>query len=86
MHEIEYSEGFRKQLRKLGDKGTEKQLLKAISALAEEPLKGEPLLYQLKEFRSLRCADDHRVVYKVEETTSKVIIVVSILYRHLPDI
>ncbi|SRR6266568_3370505 len=81
MHEIKHSETFEKQLRKLGDNGTEILLLKAIKALEDDPLKGEPLKYELEGLRSLRCARDHRVVYQIE---SNRIIIIAFGHGHDP--
>ena len=81
MHEIKHSETFEKQLRKLGDRGTEILLLKAIKTLGEDPLKGEPLGHELAGLRSLRCVRDHRVVYEIESNT---VIIIAFGHGHDP--
>ena len=76
MHEIHYlPEVVKKQIPRLS-LPVKKRIKKAIEKkLAINPIAfGKPLRYSLRGLRSLRV-DDYRVIYKVDENDTKVIIV-----------
>jgi mRNA interferase RelE/StbE len=76
MHEIHYlPEVVKKQIPKLSFP-VKNRIKKAIEKkLAINPIAfGKPLRYSLKGLRSLRV-DDYRVIYKVDESDTKVTIV-----------
>mgnify|MGYP002623967895 CR=1 FL=1 len=76
MHQITYlPEVVKKQIPKL-TLPVKRRIKKAIEKkLAIDPIAfGKPLRYSLKGLRSLRV-DDYRIIYKVDESDLKVIIV-----------
>ena len=64
--EILFSEEFRKEFRKIKDKSTRIKIIKHIKKLAELPLSGKPLRYDLKGHRSTKIPP-FRIVYRLEK-------------------
>ena len=64
--EIIFSEGFRKDFKKIKDKTIRLKLIKQLKKLAKSPEVGKPLKYELKSHRSLRISP-FRIIYRIEE-------------------
>lgn len=69
--EIVFSEEFRKDFQKIKDKTTRLRIIKQLKKLEEMPEAGKPLMYNLKNHRSLRVPP-FRLIYRLEE--NKIII------------
>ena len=75
-YEIEYSSTALKQLRKL-DKPTQKQVLKSIEKIAENPMLAKPLSNVFKNYRS-EHSGKHRIVFSIK---GNLVIVAKIEHR-----
>lgn len=64
--EILFSNGFKKEFKKIKDKGIRIKIIKQIKKLSELPESGKPLRYELKNHRSLRILP-FRIIYRLEE-------------------
>ena len=64
VYEIEYSSTALRQLRKL-DKPTQKQVLKSIEKIAENPMLAKPLSNVFKNYRS-KHSGKHRIVFSIK--------------------
>lgn len=63
--EIIFSDEFKKDFKKIKDKTTRIKIIKQLKKLAEMPKVGKPLMYNLKNHRSIRVAP-FRVIYRLE--------------------
>jgi mRNA interferase RelE/StbE len=73
-YKIKWDSQAKKDLNKIDKKGA-KAILKKVSGLGEDPLKGKPLKGEFKKYRRLRVGK-YRVIYSV----LKKIITVQILH------
>ncbi len=64
--EIIFSDEFKKDFKKIKDKMTRIKIIKQLKKLAEMPEAGKPLMYNLKNHRSIRVAP-FRIIYRIEE-------------------
>lgn len=69
--EIIFSDEFKKDFKKIRDKTTRIRIIKQLKKLAEMPEAGKPLMYNLKNHRSIRVAP-FRIIYRLE--SDKIII------------
>lgn len=69
--EIIFSDEFKKDFKKIKDKTTRIKIIKQLKKLAEMPEAGKPLMYDLKNHRSIRVAP-FRIIYRLE--SDKIII------------
>ncbi len=69
--EIIFSDEFKKDFKKIKDKTTRIKIIKQLKKLAEMPEAGKPLIYNLKNHRSIRVAP-FRIIYRLE--SDKIII------------
>lgn len=63
--EIIFSDEFKKDFKKIKDKTTRIKIIKQLKKLAEMPEAGKPLMYNLKNHRSIRIAP-FRIIYRLE--------------------
>ena len=75
-YEIEYSSTALRQLRKL-DKPTQKQVLKSIEKIAENPMLAKPLSNIFKNYRS-EHSGKNRILFSIK---SNLVIVAKIEHR-----
>lgn len=66
MYDVRFTKRFDKQFRKL-DKQIQRDTLKKIEKLRQDPELGEPLKGNLADFSKLRV-DDYRVIYKMHSS------------------
>ncbi len=64
--EIIFSDEFKKDFKKIKDKTTRIKIIKQLKKLAEMPEAGKPLMYNLKNHRSIRVAP-FRIIYRLEK-------------------
>ena len=64
--EIIFSEDFKKEFKKIKEKGMRLKIIKQIKKLSEKPKSGKPLKYNLKNHRSLKIPP-FRLIYRLEE-------------------
>ena len=64
--EIVFSDEFKKDFKKIKDKTTRIKIIKQLKKLAEMPESGKPLMYNLKNHRSIRVTP-FRIIYRIEE-------------------
>lgn len=69
--EILFSDEFKKEFRKINDRGTRLRIIKQLKKLLVRPDAGKPLKYQWKNHRTIRVAP-FRIIYRLE--TNKIII------------
>lgn len=69
--EIIFSDEFKKEFKKIKDKTTRIRIIKQLKKLVEMPEAGKPLMYNLKNHRSIRVAP-FRIIYRLE--SDKIII------------
>ena len=75
-YEIEYSSKALRQLKKL-DKPTQKQVLKSIEKIAENPMLAKPLSNIFKNYRS-EHSGKHRILFSIK---GNLVIVAKIEHR-----
>ena len=75
-YEIEYSSKTLRQLKKL-DKPTQKQVLKSIEKIAENPMLAKPLSNIFKNYRS-EHSGKHRILFSIK---GNLVIVAKIEHR-----
>lgn len=75
---LEYTRRAARDLRRL-DPSVRRRIRAAVETLAEDPLRGKPLQFQLRGFRSWRTGA-FRIVYQVREREI-VILVVAVGHR-----
>lgn len=63
--EIIFSKIFNKEFKKIKDSATRKRIIVHIKKLAEMPLSGKPLQYELKGYRTIRI-QSYRIIYRIE--------------------
>ncbi len=66
--EIIFSEEFRKDFKRIKDKGTRERIIKAIKKLETLPDSGKPLRYQFKGHKRL-VIKPFRIIYRIEKNT-----------------
>ena len=65
MTQIELSEKFKNQIKKIKDEAVMDRVKKEFKALLKDPTLGKPLRYSLKGFRSIRIGK-YRLIYALE--------------------
>ena len=63
--EIQFSDEFAKEYRKLTDKATRLRIIARIRKLALLPESGKPLSHRLKGYRTVRIPP-YRIIYRLE--------------------
>ncbi len=63
--EIIFSDEFKKDFQKIKDKTTRERIIKQLKKLEEMPEAGKPLMYELKNHRSIRVSP-FRIIYRLE--------------------
>jgi addiction module RelE/StbE family toxin len=66
--EIQFSEEFQQDFKKIKDKATRIRIIKHIKKLETLPESGKPFQHQLKNHRSARIPP-YRLIYRVEGNT-----------------
>ncbi len=77
--QIEYTDGFKKSIKKIRDKGLQVKIKKIVEKIIENPDVGKPLQYELAGMRSVRIppfrilyeyTDDHLILHTFEHRDS----------------
>ena len=64
--QIIFSEEFRKEFKKIKNKGTRLKIIKQLKKLEQVPKSGKPLKYDLKGHRTIRVVP-FRIIYRIEK-------------------
>ncbi len=77
MVKITFSEGFKKEFKKIKDKNLKEKIIKQIKKILDNPQTGKPLRYDLKGERTLYIKP-YRLIYTIKKDE---IILLRILHR-----